>query len=150
MYSQVLHDVGKIAYFNSLGYSPHYLTIRSNKASTITLIIDGKEYIMLVDSGSTDSYISSEEYIKKRFILSAPKTGSGLIGTSLDYCYNDRITVKKDKIVSYGFYFRNISSIQRSFITNGISSIDGIIGHDFLASKGAIVDYSIGVIYLPN
>lgn len=141
-----IHDMK----MRSFGYHPVRLERRTNAIYTLSVVINKKKYSLLVDSGASDTYLSSENYIKSKFKLAKAVTGSGLLGGSLDYTYVDEIVLENNVIVKYGFYFRNLLYIQNSFISSGLGSIDGILGCDFLIKNGIMVDYSRGRMYIPK
>ena len=116
---------------------------------TVTLLVNGKPCVFLIDTGGGATLIDfskKDKYDLKTFGTKDYAAGIGsvsrLVRTSAMLQVNDH-EEKTDSL-----YLMDISYTNTEFKRNRSRTVDGILGSDFLDSHHAIIDYQNSRIYL--
>jgi len=107
--------------------------------------INGKEFRMLVDTGSSMTLFDMKkqkeisQYEAENNDQHIVAVGSGNIKSK--YIVIDEMRIGNVIIRDYKTMLLNLEFINEHFRTNGNPTIDGIIGGDILADHKAVIDY---------
>ena len=116
---------------------------------TTTIKVNGKSCVFLIDTGGGATLIDRNK--KEKFGLTSSGTSdyaagissrSSLVRTSATFQVNGQdITVDE-------LYLMDITYINSEFRKNRSKQVDGVLGTDFLAKYGAVIDYAQSKLFI--
>ena len=121
------------------------MTFNDDKLVIVNIPMSGVNKRFLVDTGSTNSYISTE-YLKEErcFKLAESKASYASLTSSIEFKTTDvKVNLFND---TYCFKTISLAGINRALRRNVI----GILGSDFLRRNKLIIDYNKREIYQPT
>jgi len=112
--------------------------------------INGKNAVLLVDTGASNSCIHSElqehfELILKGEPFDAAGASAGKMKATLtSKC---KLELCKDSADKHAFVLLDLNHVNQTLQNQGARKIDGILGADFLKRKKAVIDYGERMLY---
>jgi len=112
--------------------------------------INGKNAVLLVDTGASNSCIHSElqehfELILKGEPFDAAGASAGKMKATLtSKC---KLELCKDSSDKHAFVLLDLNHVNQTLQNQGARKIDGILGADFLKRKKAVIDYGERMLY---
>jgi len=112
--------------------------------------INGKNAVLLVDTGASNSCIHSElqehfELILKGEPFDAAGASAGKMKATLtSKC---KLELSKDSADKHAFVLLDLNHVNQTLQNQGTRKIDGILGADFLKRKKAVIDYGERMLY---
>ena len=106
--------------------------------------INGKNAVLLVDTGASNSCVHSEllehfELIIKGEPFDAAGAGVGKMKATLtSKC---KLDLGKEFTGKHAFVLLDLNHVNQTLQSQGARKIDGILGADFLIRKKAVIDY---------
>ena len=116
---------------------------------TTTIDVNGKPCVFLIDTGGGATLIDRSK--KHKFGLTSSNTGdyaagigskNTLVRTSATFQVNGQDQTVDD------LYLMDITYINSEFRKNHARQVDGVLGTDFLAKYGAVIDYAQSKLYI--
>ena len=135
---------------------PHaFFSIKLKKTKSQHLVaqlnINKKEGLFLIDTGASNSCISIDKEVYfsiKRKQDELEMSGAGNEKLKANPSYNSTIDYKGSFLVNLKFFLLDMNAINSSLSEQGSSTIDGIIGADFLKRTNAVIDYKSKNLFL--
>jgi len=112
--------------------------------------VNGKNAVLLVDTGASNSCIHSElqehfELILKGEPFDAAGASAGKMKATLtSKC---KLELSKDSADKHAFVLLDLNHVNQTLQNQGTRKIDGILGADFLKRKKAVIDYGERMLY---
>jgi len=116
---------------------------------TTTITVNGRPCFFLIDTGGGATLIDKSK--KQKYSLTSSRTSdyaagissrTSLVRTQATFQINGQ-DIKVDDL-----YLMDISYINNQFKKNHASQVDGVLGTDFLAKYGAVIDYAQSKLYI--
>jgi predicted aspartyl protease len=135
----------------SQGYIPHNLRIASKSGHIVTKAsINGYLGRFIVDTGASASCVNQAMYkefqLETEFMNRQIGTASGSLRPRISHKNTLELGAWSDQDVT--FLSMDMSFINTALKTEGMRSIQGLLGADFLIASEAIIDYKSSKIYL--
>ena len=116
---------------------------------TITLQVNGKPCVFLVDTGGGATLI---DFSKKDLYQLSPQAvrdyAAGIGSATPLVCTTGIFSINGTEFRNDSLFLMDISYVNAEFKKNRSRQVDGVLGTDFLEKHEAIIDYSRSALYL--
>jgi clan AA aspartic protease (TIGR02281 family) len=140
--NSVLRDQGYVGIPTRRLKSGHYQAMAQ---------VDGQRLSLIIDSGASTSILDNASAVRLGLTLRRSRTRVSGLGAPAQRALSGRLddvrlgTLRLD---SLPVVVLDLSHVNQSLREEGIELADGVIGADLLAERGAVFDFTSGVLYL--
>ena len=113
--------------------------------------VNGREAIMLVDTGASGTVIARESVARLELETTESDVKAGGIGTSehsVALAELETLTLQSLSVHSWPIRIIDMSHVNLALERHGGRAVDGVIGGDLLSARSAIIDYPRATLYL--
>ena len=116
---------------------------------TVTLQVNGKPCVFLVDTGGGATLIDIDKKDKYKLVPLSVKDYAAGIGSATPLVRTTGIfSINGTEVRNDSLFLMDISYINAEFKKYRSKQVDGVLGTDFLEKHKAIIDYSRSALYL--
>lgn len=113
--------------------------------------VDGQRLSLIIDSGASTSILDNASAVRLGLQLRRSRTrvsGLGAPAQRASSARLDDVRLGALRLDSLAVMVLDLSDVNESLRDEGIELADGVIGADLLAERGAVFDFTSGVLYL--
>lgn len=140
--NSVLRDQGYVGVPTRRLKSGHYQAVAQ---------VGGQRLSLIVDSGASTSFLDNASAVRLGLSLHQSRTRVSGLGAPAQRVLNarlDDVRLGALRLDSLPVVVLDLSHVNQSLRDEGIELADGVIGADLLAQRGAVFDFTSGVLYL--
>ena len=140
--NSVLRDQGYVGIPTRRLKSGHYQAMAQ---------VDGQRLSLIIDSGASTSILDNASAVRLGLTLRSSRTRVSGLGAPAQRALSGRlddVRLGGLRLDSLPVVVLDLSHVNQSLRDEGIDLADGVIGADLLAERGAVFDFTSGVLYL--
>ena len=112
---------------------------------------DGQQLLLIVDSGASTSVLDNASAVRLGLRLRRSRARISGLGAAAQRAHRatlEDVRIGALRLDSLPVVVLDLSHVNQSLQNEGIEIADGVIGADLLAQRGAVFDFTSGVLYL--
>ena len=113
--------------------------------------VDGQRLSLIIDSGASTSILDNASAVRLGLSLRRSRTRVSGLGAPAQRALSGRlddVRLGALRLDSLPVVVLDLSHVNQSLRDEGIELADGVIGADFLSERGAVFDFTSGVLYV--
>ena len=113
--------------------------------------VDGQRLSLIIDSGASTSVLDNASAVRLGVPMRRGRTRVSGLGAPAQRALSarlDNVRLGTLRLDSIAVVVLDLSHVNQSLRDEGIDLADGVIGADLLAQRGAVFDFTSGVLYL--